>query len=67
MTDDIREPARFAIGDRVFANAQAPRDYRRRQGTVTELGPGESEFRVEFDDARQPTTGYLKLSWLDMV
>ena len=26
---------------------------------MTELGPGKSEYRVEFEDGRQPTTGYL--------
>ena len=65
MSDGTTEPAKFAIGDRVRANAQAPRDYRRRDGTVTEIGPGESEFRVEFEDGRRPTTGYLVASVLE--
>jgi hypothetical protein len=66
-TVDKSEPPRFVIGDRVRANPQAPRDYRRREGTITEIGPGASEFRVEFDDARQPTTGYLMAPWLEKV
>jgi hypothetical protein len=67
MSDDQKEPAKFAIGDRVRTSAQAPRDYRQRDGTVTEIGPGESEFRVEFEDGRRPTTGYLVSSCLDKV
>ena len=53
------------FGDRVRANDRAPHEYRGRDGTITEIGPGEPEFRVEFDDGRQPTTGYLMSSWLD--
>jgi hypothetical protein len=55
----------FSIGDRVRANDRAPHEYRGRDGTITEIGPGQPEFRVEFDDGRQPTTGYLMSSWLD--
>jgi hypothetical protein len=66
-SDDKNEPPGLAVGDRVRANPQAPQDYRRRDGTITEIGPGASEFRVEFDDARQPTTGYLTSLWLDKV
>ena len=51
--------SKFSIGDRVRANDRAPHEYRGRDGTITEIGPGEPEFRVEFDDGRQPTTGYL--------
>jgi hypothetical protein len=65
--DENGAPPRFAVGDRVRANPQAPRDYRTRDGTITELGPGASEFRVEFDDARQPTTGYLLSSCLEKL
>jgi len=55
MSADTKEPAEFAIGDRVHTNAQAPREYRRRDGTITEIGPGASEFRVEFEDGhKQP-------------
>jgi hypothetical protein len=60
-----RRSASFMIGDRVRANERAPGDYRDRDGTITEIGPGQSEFRVEFEDGRQPTTGYLRSSWLD--
>jgi hypothetical protein len=65
MSADTKEPAEFAIGDRVRTNALAPREYRRRDGTVTEIGPGASEFRVEFEDGRRPTTAYLLASCLD--
>jgi len=55
----------FQVGDRVRANAHAPGDYRDRSGFITELGPGTSEYRVEFDDGQQPTTGYLIAASLD--
>jgi hypothetical protein len=51
--------ARFGLGDAVRASDDAPRDYAGRRGLVTELGPGTSEYRVEFEDGRRPTTGYL--------
>jgi hypothetical protein len=59
--------SKFQVGDATRANEQAPRDYRDRRGLVTELGPNTSEYRVEFDDGRQPTTGYLVSAWLDRV
>jgi hypothetical protein len=59
--------AKFQVGDRARANDQAPVDYRRREGFVTETGPGKSEYRVEFDDSVQPTTGYLMSWWLERV
>ena len=52
------------MGDRVRVTDGAPQDYRARTGTVTEIGPGESEYRVEFEDDRRPTTGYLDASYL---
>jgi hypothetical protein len=59
------QPARkFVIGDRVCANGKAPTEYRERVGFVTEIGPGDNEYRVEFDDGTAPTTGYLLMSWL---
>jgi len=58
---------KFVVGDSVTANMQAPKDYVGRPGLITEIGPGKSEFRVEFEDSRQPTTGYLVSSWLDRV
>jgi hypothetical protein len=61
-----RKP-KFQVGDRARANDQAPVDYRRREGFVTETGPGKSEYRVEFDDSVQPTTGYLMSWWLERV
>ena len=57
-------PRKFEAGDRVVMNGKAPTDYRGREGFVTELGPGRSEYRVEFDDGRRPTTGYMLSSWL---
>jgi hypothetical protein len=60
-------PAQFTVGDPVAVNDQAPQDYRRRVGVVTEVGPGTSECRVEFEDGRQPTTGYLASAWLARV
>ena len=55
---------KFLIGDRVCANGKAPAEYRERVGFVTEIGPGDNEYRVEFDDGAAPTTGYLLSSWL---
>jgi hypothetical protein len=61
-----RKP-KFQVGDRARVNDQAPADYRRHEGFVTEAGPGKSEYRVEFDDTIQPTTGYLMSWWLERV
>jgi hypothetical protein len=58
-------PPKFQVGDHVRANSQAPGEYRERVGMITELGPGASDYRVEFDDGHQPTTGYLMFSWLN--
>ena len=60
-----RKP-KFTIGDRARANEKAPGDYRDRVGTITEIGPGKSEFRVEYSDDGQPY-GYLMSWWLDPV
>jgi hypothetical protein len=59
--------SKFAVGQYARANADAPDDYRGRTGLITESGPGESEYRVEFEDGLQPTTGYLRSWWLDPV
>jgi hypothetical protein len=59
-----RKPT-LAIGDAVRANGKAPADYRGRTGIVTEMGPGDAEYRVEFEDGERPTTGYLTSAWLD--
>lgn len=58
--------AKFAIGDRARANDQAPSEYRGRSGTITEIGPGKSEYRVEYEPTpgEQPY-GYLMSWWLD--
>jgi hypothetical protein len=56
--------AKFRIGDAARVNDRAPADYADRLGLVTEVGPGNSEYRVEFEDSRRPTTGYLKSWWL---
>ena len=50
---------RLEVGDRVRANDKAPTAYRGRMGRVTEIGPGDDEYRVEFEDGQTPTTGYL--------
>jgi hypothetical protein len=66
--DDLKKRAgrtrKFELGDRVRVNDAGPEDYRDRIGSVTEIGPGESEYRVEFEDDRRPTTGYLFSSCL---
>ena len=61
----MAERAKFQVGDRVRVNRKAPADYVDRVGTITELGPGESEYRVEFEDGQMPTTGYLSDTCLD--
>lgn len=61
-----RKP-KFKVGDTADANDHAPGDYAGRRGLVTEVGPGKSEYRVEFEDGRQPTTGYLMSWWLDAI
>jgi hypothetical protein len=60
-----RKP-KFVIGDHAKANDKAPSDYRGRIGTIMEIGPGKSEFRVEYTDGGQPH-GYLMSWWLDRV
>ena len=55
----------FRVGDVALANDSAPSDFRGRRGIVTEIGPGDVEYRVEFEDGRQPTTGYLSSAFLD--
>ena len=49
----------FAIGDVVRVSPAAPIEYKGRTGIVTEIGPGDGEYRVEFEDGERPTTGYL--------
>lgn len=61
----MAERMSFQVGDRVHVNKKAPADYVDRVGTVTELGPGESEYRVEFEDGQMPTTAYLSGTCLD--
>jgi hypothetical protein len=61
----MADRAKFQVGDRVHVNSKAPADYVDRVGTVTELGPGESEYRVEFEDGQMPTTAYLAGTCLD--
>jgi len=61
----MADRAKFQVGDRVRVNSKAPADYVDRIGTVTELGPGESEYRVEFEDGQMPTTAYLANTCLD--
>ena len=54
----------FAVGDVVRVVSAAPPDYKGRTGIVTEIGPGDGEYRVEFEDGERPTTGYLAASSL---
>lgn len=61
-----RKP-KFAIGDRARANDKAPGDYRGRAGTIGEIGPGKSEFRVDYSDGATPEVGHLMSWWLDRV
>lgn len=49
----------FGVGDVVRVLPSAPIDYKGRLGIVTEIGPGDSEYRIEFEDGERPTTGYL--------
>jgi hypothetical protein len=56
---------RFNVGDRVRTNNRAPAGFRARLGFVTEIGHNGWEYRVEFEDNLQPTTGYLKGIWLE--
>ncbi len=49
----------FTIGQSVRVGDDAPGEYRGRTGIVTELGPGQDEYRVEFEDGLTPTTAYL--------
>jgi hypothetical protein len=55
----------YAVGDIVRVSTAAPRDYRRRSGIVSEIGPGKAEYRIEFEDGDTPTTGYLAAAWLE--
>ena len=59
------EARSYSVGDVVHVSSDAPRDYRGRTGTVTEIGPGDTEYRVEFEDGERPTTGYLPAAWLN--
>jgi hypothetical protein len=54
----------FAVGDAVRASSNAPREFKGRIGVVTEIGPGDGEYRVEFEDGERPTTGYFPIAWL---
>jgi hypothetical protein len=56
---------RLQVGGLVMANGRAPGNYRGRRGLITEIGDV-GEYRVEFDDGLQPTTGYLKAAWLEL-
>jgi hypothetical protein len=57
---------KFQIGDHVRANDNAPSDYRAHVGVVTEIGPGKSEYRVEYNDSGH-AYGYLMSWWLDRL
>lgn len=57
------------VGEEVMTTQKAPSDYRGRRGVITEIasrtGTSTAEYRIEFEDGRQPTTGYLPAKWLD--
>jgi hypothetical protein len=54
----------YAVGDTVRVSSAAPPDYKGRSGIVTEIGPGNGEYRIEFEDGDRPTTAYLSAAWL---
>jgi hypothetical protein len=55
---------KFQIGDRVSANDKAPGDYQDRVGTIAEIGPGRSEYGVEFgDDGTGNASSCHLMSW----
>jgi hypothetical protein len=56
--------ATYVVGDVVEVSADASGEYKARRGIITEVGPGEREYRIEFEDGERPTTGYLPLAWL---
>jgi hypothetical protein len=60
-----RKP-KFGIDVRVVANEHAPSRYRGRIGTVKEIGPGKSEYRVNYGDGLTPQSGRLMSWWLDL-
>ena len=54
----------YAVGDAVRVSSDAPGDLKGRTGIVTEIGPGDGEYRIEFEDGERPTTAYLAAVWL---
>jgi hypothetical protein len=56
------EEPKFAIGVRVVANDHAPTSYRGRVGSVSGIGPGKSEYRINYGDDRTPEHAQL-MSW----
>jgi hypothetical protein len=52
------------VGDAVRVLSNASREFKDRTGVVTEIGPGDGEYRVEFEDGERPTTGYFPAAWL---
>ena len=54
----------YSVGDMVRVASAAPPDYKGRSGIVTEVGPGDGEYRIEFEDGHRPTTAYLSAAWL---
>jgi hypothetical protein len=59
-------PMKFKVGDQVNVNDKAPSDYAGRTGTIGGVGPGRSEYRVEFTDGGH-AYGYLMSWWLDQA
>lgn len=54
----------YTVGDTVRVSSAAPADYQGRNGIITEIGPGDGEYRIEFEDGDRPTTAYLSAAWL---
>jgi hypothetical protein len=52
------------VGATVRVSAAGPAEYKGRTGIITEVGPGDAEYRIEFEDGALPTTGYLTGAWL---
>jgi hypothetical protein len=64
-TRRVGRPWTFRVGDLAYVTDEAPEVYQGREALITEIGIGSSEYRVEFEDGRRPTTGYLMAWWLE--
>jgi hypothetical protein len=55
---------KFAIGVRVVANDHAPMSYRGRVGSVSGIGPGKSEYRINYGNDHSPEHAQVMSWWL---